>query len=102
MDNVLRIGTVTVVDDSTRQARVFFDEDNMASGWLKVIKSPPYIPAKYSEQRTESEAGGSGDEAFAEHTHKLVITPWMPLIGDTVLCVYNPGFNEDGFILGAI
>ena len=28
--------------------------------------------------------------------------PWMPLVNDTVLTLYLPVFNGDGFVLGGI
>jgi len=32
----------------------------------------------------------------------FTVTPWMPEVNDRVLCLYNPVFNGDGFVLGAI
>ena len=29
-------------------------------------------------------------------------SPWMPQIDDLVLCVYDSGFNGDGYVLGAL
>ena len=40
--------------------------------------------------------------APASHTHGLVIRPWMPKVNATVLCLYLPVFNADGFILGEL
>lgn len=36
--------------------------------------------------------------------HVLVNRPhlWMPMVNTTVLCLYLPGFNMDGYILGEI
>ncbi len=102
MDGAVRIGKVQNVDIEKRQVRVFFGDVNIMSGWLKVIQSPPFIPAINVEQRTEKELGGSGDAAFAEHSHAVIIKPWLPKIGDNVLCLYTPGFNADGYVLGAI
>lgn len=102
METVIRIGEVMTVDKAERQVRVQFADVNIISGWLKVIKSPPFIPAKDVPSRTEKAAGGMGEEAFAEHYHDILIAPWLPSIGEKVLCVYNPGFNEDGYVLGAI
>lgn len=36
------------------------------------------------------------------HKHKVTIYPWLPYIGQLVLCIYLPIFNGDGFILGGI
>ena len=53
-------------------------------------------------QRTEFEAGGSGDPAFASHKHDLIIKPYMPKVNDLVLVLYFPVFNGDGVILGGV
>ena len=54
MGEILRIGTVTAVNEAKRQVRVQFPDVKIVSGWLKVIKSPPYIPKKGVQQRTEN------------------------------------------------
>ncbi len=90
---MFRIGVVTGVNSSERTARVLFKAENIVSGWLKIIKNPPFIPAKNTVQKTEIEG---------LHSHEIIISPWLPDIGDIVLCAYNSGFNEDGFILGAL
>ena len=97
---LLRIGIVQ--DIKGDRVRVYFSADGIMSGWLKVIKRLPSIPAKDVEQRTETASGGSGYSAFAEHSHKLNILPWMPSINDTVLCIYDTSFNGDGYVLGAL
>lgn len=35
---------------------------------------------------------------------KVVSTaePWMPDIDDVVLCLYDSGFNADGYVLGVL
>lgn len=53
-------------------------------------------------QRTETESGGSGDAAFAGHSHAVKISPWLPSPGDYVLCIYLPTEDGDGFVIGGI
>ena len=62
----------------------------------------PFIPAKGAAQRTESESGGSGEAAFADHSHAVTIAPWLPSPGDYVLCLYIPTDDGDGFVIGGI
>lgn len=77
---IVRIGTVTAVNGSS--VRVKYADVNMTSGWLPVL----------------------------QHTGAPVITAegtcytgtWMPKINDTVLVLYIPVFNSNGFVLGAI
>lgn len=99
---LVRIGTVTDVDNGKRLVRVKFEDADMTSGWLPVLKSPPFIPGCDVPQRTEFESGGSGDAAFANHKHDLIIMPWMPRVNDTVVALYLPAFNADGFVIGGI
>jgi len=101
-DGLARVGTVTNQDPDKRMARVIFKDTNLPSGWLYVLASRPYIPDYEGPQRTEFEAGGGGDAAYASHKHDLLIKPWMPKIGAVVLCLYLPVPDGDGFILGEI
>lgn len=98
----VRTGKVTDINESTRKVRVFFPLDNFVSDWLKVIKNPPFIPSKNTTQRTEETSGGDNYSAFAAHSHNVNISPWMPSINDIVLCIYDDGFNGDGYVLGAL
>ena len=93
MDNIVRIGEVTEVNVQERTVRVHFPDVDIVSDWLKVLKSPPFIPKKDITQQTE---------IAEQHTHEVKIEPWFPDIGDFVLCIYNPGFNEDGYVLGGL
>lgn len=102
LKNLVRIGTVTDTDNGKRVARVKFQDTGITSDWLYVLACRPYIPDYAGPQRTEYESGGSGYPAFASHKHDLKIKPWMPKVNATVLCIYLPVFNADGFILGEI
>ena len=103
LSQLVRVGTVTDVDNTKRMARVKFQDTGHTSGWLSVLASRPYIPDYETKpQRTEFEAGGSGDSAFENHKHDLTIVPWMPRVNATVLTLFLPVFNADGFILGEI
>lgn len=103
LKNIVRTGWVSSVNAAERTARVTFKdkgEKPVVSGNLKVLKNPPFIPAGKVPQRTETESGGSGDAAFAAHSHAVVITPWLPSPGDFVLCIYIPTDDGDGFVIG--
>ena len=98
----VRIGKVNSVNPDTREVRVFFPDENMMSGWLRVLKNPPHIPSKDGEQKTDSKSGGSGYSAFESHYHNVTIAPWMPSVDEVVLCIYGDAFNDDGYVLGAL
>ena len=102
LKHLVRIGTVTVADPDKRVARVKFEDTGQTSGLLYVLANSPYIPEYDVPQRTEFEAGGSGDPAFASHKHDLIIKPWMPKVNAVVLTLYLPVLDGDGFILGEI
>ena len=103
LENLVRVGTVTWTDQQKRVARVKFHDMGIPSAPLHVLASRPYVPDyETSPQQTQPEEGGSGDLAFDRHTHELCIKPWMPRVGAVVLCLYLPGFNADGYILGEI
>ena len=90
---MIRIGVVSESDINNRTVRVLFRDVDIVSDWLKVIKSPPFIPQKDVKQETEIEN---------LHRHDIKISPWFPDIGDIVLCIYNTGFNEDGYVIGGL
>ena len=96
LENLVRVGTVTWTDPVKRVARVKFQDMDLPSAPLHVLANRPYIPDYDVPQRTEFEVGGSS------HKHDLPIKPWMPKVNAVVLCIYLPGFNMDGYILGEI
>lgn len=102
LKRLVRIGTVTVTDPVKRMARVKFEDTGETSGLLYILANRSYIPDYNVPQRTEFEAGGSGDPAFASHKHDLIIKPWMPKVNAVVLTLYLPVLDGDGFILGEI
>ena len=105
LKNIVRTGRVSSVNEAERTARVTFrdkGQESIVSGNLKVLKNPPFIPAKNAPQRTEEESGGGGDAAFASHSHAVIIKPWLPSPGDYVLCIYLPTDDGDGFVIGGI
>lgn len=102
LENLVRIGTVTWTDPVKRVARVKFQDTGLSSAQLHVLANRPYVPDYDVAQQTEHKGGGSGDPAYEEHAHALVIKPWMPRVNAIVLCLYLPVWNGDGYILGEI
>ena len=102
IEDIVREGKVTAVDNGKRIAKVWFDSMGIESDWLPVLITRDFISDYDVPQRTEFEAGGSGDPAFASHKHDLIIKPYMPKVNDLVLVLYFPVFNGDGVILGGI
>ena len=108
LKNIVRIGTVSSVDGGNRTARVTFADKQdtegkpLISGPLKVIQNPPSIPGNSQTNQTQPQGGGSGEAAYESHTHGLVISPWLPYVGQFVLCIYLPNGESDGFVIGGI
>ncbi len=90
---LVRRGIVTNVDQKKRRARVRFDQENMDSGWLRILSNPPFIPKVDEPQRTE---------IASNHNHSVIITPWLPRVNDVVLTLFLPCHDSDGYILGRI
>mgnify|MGYP000639057760 FL=1 len=102
IEDIAREGKVTAVNNDKRIAKVWFDALGIESDWLPVLITRDFIPDYDVPQRTEYEAGGSGDAAFESHKHDLIIKPYMPKVNDMVLVLYFPIFNGDGVILGGV
>ena len=102
IEDIVREGKVTAVDNGKRIAKVWFDSMGIESDWLPVLITRDFIPDYDVPQRTEFKAGGSGDPALASHKHDLIIKPYMPKVNDLVLVLYFPVFNGDGVILGGV
>lgn len=102
IEDIVRAGKVTAVDNDRRIAKVWFDAMEIESDWLPVLISRDFIADYDAPQRTEYEQGGSGDAAFAKHKHDLIIRPYMPKVNDNVLVLVFPVFNGGGVILGGV
>ena len=102
IEDIARGGKVTAVNNEKRIAKVWFDDLEIESDWMPVLITRDFIPDYDVPQRTEFEAGGSGDPAFESHKHNLIIKPWMPKVGEQVLCLYEPIRDGRGFVLGGI
>lgn len=105
--SLVRVGIVSSIDETKKQARVLFEDVNMVSGWLPVLQRTNEIvkvesSGAHSHSGTDSEGGSISVGSSGSHTHEAKVTTWMPEVGTHVLCLYLPMFNADGFILGEI
>lgn len=107
LENLVRVGTVTDVDKAKRQVRVKFQDTGMTSGWLKVLQhhgADLYIEpdAEHTHEITDTYTGGGSASVYPSHDHLpgSYVTYWLPKVNDTVLALYLPVFNGDGYILG--
>lgn len=124
----IKIGKVSSVDVKKRTARVVFeDKEDMVSAELKVLINHPLIKivkkdngAEWSGGAYNSAPRNLGDDSYKKtlpdtvdlskviiyqgepHTHDLhvEIHPWLPYVGQFVLCAFPSIGAGDGFILG--
>lgn len=108
LKNIVRLGTVTAVDSGKHCARVKFQDTGITSGWLYVLQHPGagvyVVPdGEHTHTITDTYTGGGSAGTEPDHNHDgTYLTMWMPHVNETVLCLYLPAFNADGFILGRV
>ncbi|MBQ7566276.1 MAG: hypothetical protein IJT18_04075 [Oscillospiraceae bacterium] len=108
VQRLVQIGFVTDTDDAKKMARVKFPNADETSGWLPVLQHVgAALTVKNAGKHTHSiqdtyTGGGSASEA-GEHTHgDSTLGAWMPKVNDTVVVLYLPILDADGFVLGGI
>lgn len=89
-ERLVQVGMVTAVDAGSHKVRVKFKDTDLTSDWLCVLKQPPSVSAY------------SATTSAGTHSHGIGVSPWMPAINETVLVIYLPVFNSDGFVIGGI
>lgn len=89
LKDIVRVGIVSKVNEEKMTARVKIQDEGIVTGDLKIVQNPP---------RTEIsiESGTCAAECV------IIVKPWMPEIGQWVVCIFKPDGEGDGFILGGI
>ncbi len=120
--DMVRIGIVSSVNEEKMTARVKIEEQNIVTGDLKIVQNTPFVimewkdgskwnyEADYAQHNRNLGIGDRYKEEYPDilHTWKdtsdrvLKIYPWMPYIGQWVLCLFKPNGEGDGFIIGGI
>jgi len=83
VERMIQIGIITDTDTKQHKVRVKFKDTGLTSDWLCVLHNTPLI--------TVTDANSA-----------IAVTPWMPKVNDSVLVIYLPVFNSDGFVIGGI
>ena len=105
---LIQVGTVTDVDTAKRMARVKFPDTGITSAWLYVIQrhdASLYIEPDggHTHEIRDTFTGGGSARMEPDHNHtRSHVTYWMPKVNDTVLVVYLPVRDGDGFVIGGI
>lgn len=113
-ERLIQIGVVTALDHDAHKVRVKFQDTGLTSDWLCVLKNTPSVAigssGAHSHTGSVSVNAADGHSHGAsvsigqaeEHKHTASTSCWMPCVNDTVLVVYLPVFNSDGFVIGGI
>lgn len=72
----LRIGFVSEINHAERKVRVKFPDTEIISDWLKIVTTT--------------------------NVKTMIDVEYRPKLNDNVLCIFNDGFNADGYVLGAL
>lgn len=106
LESIVRIGIVSDLDKSRKRARVIFRDLDMTSGWLYVLQHPTVVDISAAGEHyhniKDTYTGGGMCDFDGKHSHNAGVEAWMPKINQSVLVLYLPVFNSDGFILGVI
>lgn len=108
LSRLVQFGTVTALDTKQRAARVKFQDTGITSGWLRVLQHHSagiYIDpdGEHTHDITDTFTGGGSASTEPNHNHAgTCLTYWMPKVNDSVVVLYLPIPNSDGFVLGGI
>lgn len=130
LKDIVRIGTVSSVNKDNLTARVKIEEQGIVSYDLKCIQNTPLITferttdgskwsydATYKQFDRQLGLGESYGKQYPDtintgftyacdhaHTQETVmkVYPWLPHVGQQVVCLFMPSGDGDGFILGGI
>ena len=111
---IVQVGIVTVVDPDGHRCRVKFPDTGLTSDWLRVLRQTPGVSV--SNGGAHSHTGAVSVSAGSDHSHSASVTineanshghdvgvsAWMPKVNDTVVVIYIPVFNSDGFVIGVV
>lgn len=89
LKDMVRVGIVSSVNSGNMSARVKIQDQGIVTGDLKIVQNTPTTEIKIT-------GGTCGAEC------KAVVKPWIPKVGQWVLCIFMPDGEGDGFILGGI
>lgn len=89
LKDIIRVGIVSKVNAGNMTARVKIQDQGIVTGDLKIVQNPP-------RAEVEIESGTCTAE------YKVIVKPWIPKVGQWVVCIFKPDGEGDGFILGGI
>lgn len=89
LKDIVRVGIVSSVNAGNMTARVKIPDQGIVTGDLKIAQNTPTAEITVVSGSCPAECG-------------VKIKPWIPKVGQWVLCIFKPDGEGDGFILGGI
>lgn len=89
LKDIVRVGIVSSVNAGAMTARVKIQDQGIVTGDLKIVQNPPKAEIKIKSGSCPADC-------------EVEIKPWIPKVGQWVLCLFKPDGECDGFILGGI
>lgn len=109
LKKIIRVGIVQAYYPDKDAARVKFeDKGGIISAPLKIIRRPRSIVPEQKKQEGGKTSETSltydinGSTTTKGHSHVAYVTDWIPQVNDMVICIYVPGGDGSGFILGEV
>lgn len=89
LKDMVRVGVVSKVNPGSMTARVKIQDQGIVTGDLKIVQNQPTAEIEIISGSCSAE-------------REVKIKPWIPKVGQWVLCIFKPDGEGDGFILGGI
>lgn len=123
LKDMVRVGIVSSVNMAKMTARVKIPDQNLVTGDLHIVRNTPLIVVINKDSGTEwnykaeytgyDHKLGLGESYKKQYPDEIVtdyqskeqtirVYPWIPYIGQWVLCIFKPDGDGDGFIIGGI
>lgn len=89
LKDIVRVGIISSVNAGKMTARVKIQDQEIVTGDLKIVQNTPTADIVIKSGSCPAEC-------------EVKIKPWIPKVGQWVLCIFKPDGEGDGFILGGI
>ncbi|MCX4265359.1 MAG: hypothetical protein OSJ64_00855 [Firmicutes bacterium] len=107
IENIVQVGRVSDVNKAKRMVRVIWPASGKTSGWLYVLQhfdaDLNIVPdAEHTHVISDTHGGGSASTE-PNHNHPgSTVTFWLPKVNESVLVIYLPVEDGDGFVIGRV
>lgn len=117
---MIRIGTVTDVNDDKTKARVKFTSQGIISDWLYVAQFPEWgnisseMYTEYASHKHNIDKWGAVLDSLGGnlqggptdpdggHNHRIKHIQWFVRVNDKAICIFPSGSDSHGYIVGCV